>query len=155
MKSSIKIKSSETIIYIVLWLVVLLMPVFFSQYENGINWSRVAHEWIRLIPYLIIFLLHNYLLFPIFLIQKKYLFYLGLTLLLIIGISILTVLLGSKFGPSRGFMPQPMDLPPFPQKPVQMRELVPVRTKIWQLLIFEDFITSILVIGFNLSLIHI
>lgn len=149
MNYSTRTKRGESIIYIILWMVVLLMPIFFSQFDKGINWSRVSHEWIKIIPFLIIFLIHNYLLFPFFLIPKKYWFYFGSTLLLIIGVSIVSMFFGREVGPSRGIIPQSLDLPPFPQKPVPGGELPLVRVKIWQLILFEDFITSMLVIGFN------
>jgi uncharacterized protein (DUF2164 family) len=153
MKYQIKnTRNIELLVYVIIWLIVLLMPIFFSQYNDGINWSRVSHEWIKIIPFLIIFLIHNYLLFPFILIPKKYWFYFGSTLLIIIGVSILSILIGREVGPSRGIMPQSMDLPPFPQKPVPGGELPLVRIKIWQLLLFEDFITSMLVIGFNAAI---
>lgn len=152
MNYSNRTKRGESIIYIILWLVVLLMPIFFSQYNDGINWNRVSHEWIKIIPFLIIFLIHNYLLFPFFLIRKKYWFYFSSILLLIIGVSILSMLFGREVGPSRGIMPQSLDLPPFPQKPIPGGELPLARVKIWQLILFEDFITSMLVIGFNAAI---
>ena len=62
------------------------------------------------------------------------------------------MLFGREVGPSRGIMPQSLDLPPFPQKPIPGGELPLARVKIWQLILFEDFITSMLVIGFNAAI---
>ncbi len=153
MKYQIKnTRNIELLVYVIIWLIVLLMPIFFSQYNDGINWSRVSHEWIKIIPFLIIFLIHNYLLFPFFLIPKKYWIYFGSTILLIIGVSILSMFFGREVGPSRGIMPQSLNLPPFPQKHIPIGELPLFRVKIWQLILFEDFITSILVIGFNAAI---
>ncbi len=148
MDYSIKIKRGETIVYIILWLIVLLMPVFFSQ-SDGSDWKRIIHEWIKIIPFLIIFLLHNYLLFPTFLMQKRYLLYFASTIFIILGISAITMLFVREVGPNRGILPQPMDLPRHPPKPMAVDNLPSIRLGIWQMLMFNDFIISILVIGFN------
>lgn len=148
MNYSIKIKRGETIVYIILWLTVLLMPVFFSQ-SDGSDWNRIIHEWIKIIPFLIIFLLHNYLLFPTLLMQKKYLLYFASTIFIILAISAITMLIGREVGPNRGILPQPMDLPRHPPKPMAVDDLPSIRLRIWQMLLFNDFIISILVIGFN------
>ena len=62
-----KIKKGEWIIYLVIWIIVLLMPLFFSQSINGLNWSKVGLEWLKLVPFLVVFLFHNFIHAPIFL----------------------------------------------------------------------------------------
>ena len=146
------IKTVENIIYIIVWLVVFLMPLFFSQSVGGMNWKRVMHEWFRIIPFLLIFILHNYLIFPGFFISKKYLFYFGSVLLLILGISTLTIIIGREVGPSRGIIPRTAEMPPPLHSPIPVEEMPALQTmrlRIWLMLLFEDFITSVLVVGFN------
>jgi len=153
MSYSAKIKRGESIIYLVIWLIIFLMPVFFSQRSDGVDWNRVTREWVKIIPFLFVFLFHNYILFPLFFIQKKYLYYFGLTLLLIIGISFITIFIGREVGPSRGFLPEIKDLPPPQQKP--LGNIPPpgsMKLRTGLLLLFEDFITSVLVIGFNAAI---
>mgnify|MGYP006291400255 CR=1 FL=1 len=153
MKNAVKnIKTVENIIYIIVWLVVFLMPLFFSQNTTGTNWERVMHEWLRIIPFLVIFLIHNYVIFPGFFISRKYLFYFVSLLLLIFGISAFTILIGREVGPSRGIIPRPMEMPPPFQKTFPAEDvpaLHTMRLRLWLMLLFEDFITSVLVIGFN------
>jgi LytS/YehU family sensor histidine kinase len=65
------------------------------------------------------------------------------------------MLIGREVGPSRGILPPPSDFPPHRQRPMPINEMPSVgsiRGKIWQMLMFEDFITSVLVIGFNAAI---
>lgn len=152
MKEITRIKRGESIIYIIIWLIVLLMPIFFSQYDDGTNWSRVAHEWLKIVPFLIIFLVHNFILFPLFLVPKKYVYYFGSTLLLILVVSAVTILIGRELGPSRGILPPTADINPHPPRPIPMKDISIMRVQIWLMLLFNDFVTSVLVIGFNAAI---
>ena len=85
MEYSIKLKRSESLIYIILWITVLLMPIFISNTDTGINWLRVKDEWIRILPFFTVFLLHNYLLFPkLFMQKKRILFFVSVVLLILL-----------------------------------------------------------------------
>jgi hypothetical protein len=56
MKNGIRnTKKGELLIYSIIWLVVFLMPVFLSYTPTGMNWSGVTHEWIRFLPFILIF----------------------------------------------------------------------------------------------------
>ena len=97
---------------------------------------------------------HFYILFPLFFIQKKYVYYFGLTLLVIAVISVITMFLEREVGPSRGILPEKPDMPP-PQKPKpkpmgEIPSAGSMRLRIGLMLLFEDFMSSVLVIGFNL-----
>ena len=88
---SISIKYLESIIYLVVWLAIFSIPFFQHRNVNTIDWSRVSLEWIRMISFCLIFILNGYLFVPRLLFQKKYLPYIGITilaLLLIVGFSI-------------------------------------------------------------------
>jgi CDP-diglyceride synthetase len=109
MNYSINLKRGESIIYIVLWMIILLMPVFFSNTNSGMDWSRVRLEWFRLLPFFLVFLVHNYLLFPRFFIAEKSFFYYLLTLLLVLLAGIFADYIGTILGirPEEAFHPFP------------------------------------------------
>ena len=153
MNHSIKIKRGESIIYVVLWSVILLMPVFISKTDAGINWLQVQHEWIRFLPFVIIFIVHNYVLFPHFFIQKKRILYYTLTLTLILLAGFFADFVGNFFNlfpgdfmqmPPRGQLPRlGNEMPLGPKQPGPR----PVHR-----LIIENALVSILVVGFNAAI---
>ena len=53
-----KIQQLENLVYGILWLTVFLMTILFT-YHNGVHWNRIFFEWLRLLPFLLIFLLNN------------------------------------------------------------------------------------------------
>lgn len=78
----------ENTIYLVLWILVFFVPLLLSINNGKIQWIRVMHETIRIIPYFIIFLIHNYFLFKL-IIKKEYKFYLLLSFAAILTINVL------------------------------------------------------------------
>ncbi|WP_372773770.1 sensor histidine kinase [Mangrovibacterium sp.] len=167
MNQSIKLKRGESITYIVLWAVILLVPVFISNTDYGFNWSKVVHEWIRFLPFLIIFLVHNYFIFPRFFIPKKRILYFSITLVLVLLPAFFTDFIGEFFSqfaadsfdltprgnmpPVRNGMP-PMGnrMPPFPDE-MPMRPDQPAQQPFHRLII-DNALVSILVVGFNAAI---
>ncbi len=157
MNYSINLKRGESIIYIVLWMVILLMPVFFSNTNTGMDWSRVRLEWFRFLPFFIVFLVHNYLLFPRFFSTNKSLFYYALTLVLVLLAGLFADYMGIMLGlrPEEAFHPfpkgpmgfepprgqPPLDLPPAFQGP-----------KDWNKTFIDNTLVSFLVVGFNAAI---
>lgn len=74
----------ENLIYAVIWLIMFIIPLAGYSFEGSIHWNDVRKFWVRLLPFVILFLLNNYLLIPKFLFRKKYLLYIGLLLLSIL-----------------------------------------------------------------------
>lgn len=64
----------ERSIYVLLWSLFLLLPILIIGGNGNLRWERVVLEWIRLLPFLLFFIIHNCLLIPVFL-KKKYLLY--------------------------------------------------------------------------------
>jgi hypothetical protein len=157
MNYSFKIKRGESIVYIILWLIILLMPVFISKTDTGINWSRVQHEWMKFLPFAIVFLVHNYLLFPYFFIHKKRIFYFTLTIALIL----LAGLFADIFADLLSLRPtENMDFPPgnrFPMDrpeqgpPMGMRQ-EPRGPEPWYKIFIDNSLVSVLVVGFNAAI---
>ncbi len=71
----------EQLLYLVIWLIVFLAPVvaytfiFFSGGGDTFNWRAAYMLWERFLPFLLIFLVNNYLLAPYLLFRNKYLYY--------------------------------------------------------------------------------
>lgn len=150
MNYSIRTKRGETIIYVIVWLVIVLMPVFISKTDNGINWSRVQHEWLRFLPFAIVFGVHNYLLFPYFFIQNKRFFYFLFTLILIALAGLFADLMGDFFRnlPGNGMrMPAPPDGPPTGMRPQPPPDQHP-----WGKMFIDNSLVSVLVVGFNAAI---
>ncbi len=74
----------ENLIYGFIWFVMFLIPLAGYSFEGNIHWSNVIKYWERLLPFVILFLLNNYLLIPKLLFRKKYLLFMGLLLLSIL-----------------------------------------------------------------------
>lgn len=139
-------KKGEGLVYIVIWLVVFLMPVFMSRTSSGFNWQRVIAEWIRFLPFFLIFLLHNYLLFPQLFIRGRRVAYFVLTISFVFAIAILWIL-GGKYlfrpvGPTA--VPGLEFVPDRPALPLRMRP--------WFVNLIDTVVVAILVIGFNSSI---
>ena len=62
-------------LYIFIALVAFVVPVFMHSYGGEVNWELVCMEWMRLLPFLIIFLVNNFLLVPKLLFRSKYMSY--------------------------------------------------------------------------------
>ncbi len=85
MKKS-KLFNRENLVYLIIWIMVFAMPVFLSTGGNNIDWIRVQHEVVRIFPFFIIFLLHNFFLFKYFK-SKKYLLYSVFTIIVVVVLS--------------------------------------------------------------------
>ena len=155
MRYSLRTKRGETIIYTILWLVILLMPIYISKSTSGIDWSRVEREWLRLLPFAVIFMVHNYLLFPYLFIRDKRVLYFTITLALVILISVLATYLGDlfHFRPEE-IGPGPMQGPPqgMPQEMPQGLPQQPPHGNPWNKVFIDNIVVSILVIGFNAAI---
>ena len=154
MKKYFTLKRGESIIYLLVWLLIFLIPVFISR-NNNTNFNQVYKEWVRMFPFLVIFLLNNSLLLPKLLFKKKIIWYFSIALICIVLVSYLSTFSRLLFDnpmfsgdympppgsrPERGMpgmdMMQPPGQRPMPQRPLNM-------------MLMDNFIVSILVVGFN------
>lgn len=153
MAYSFKLKRGETVIYIILWIIVLLMPIFISNTELGIEWTRVQREWIRISPFLAVFLVHNYLLFPHFFIGEKRVFYFISVLVLIVAAGLLGDVVGELFnqqtGETIGRPPMGEELPMGNRPPMGR---APRQPQPWHKIFIDNFLVSVLVVGFNAAI---
>lgn len=88
MKIGNKQAISENLLYLLVWSAIILVPVLNSQMlsELHVNLEEAWVIWRQLIPYLTIFLVHNYLIAARYLSRRRYWVYLFFTLLLIVGV---------------------------------------------------------------------
>ncbi len=66
----------ENLIYLVIWLFVLVIPLFVSPDQDIINWKSALFYWKTIAPFFMLFLLNNYVLAPWILTRKKLYLYL-------------------------------------------------------------------------------
>lgn len=160
-------KRSENIVYALLWAMVLSLPIFTLKGGDEFNWNRVTFEWIRTLPFLLIFLINNSLLAPKLLLNKKYIWYFSSILAIVIFLSVFNDLSrvlhdflfqkigqqGSSIQPSGPLLHERPMMPGNPmgefQGPPNMGPPELIGNKPFSFLIFENMIISFLVVGFN------
>ena len=88
MKIQRKQTIGENLLYVMVWSAIILVPVLNSQMmsEMHINLENVLIAWRQIAPYLIIFLIHNSLLAPRYMLRHKYGKYLVLNIALIVTV---------------------------------------------------------------------
>jgi hypothetical protein len=80
-------KSIESITYWVIWLILFVFPFIFWDFGDDNQRWRIIVGWFRVLPFLLIFILHNYCLLPLFLLKKKFLIYFAGSLFIILIIN--------------------------------------------------------------------
>jgi len=143
------------LVNIIVWMVAFLMPVLLDR-NDTVNWERIVLEWVRLTPFLFIFLAHNYILFPLFFRRKKKWLYLLLTVSTIFIVSFIQ----SKYGHIVHDFVGNRQLSGFQQFPENNPELLPPMTGLnirkirppKDLIILDNLIICTLVVGFNLAI---
>lgn len=143
-------------IYSLIWILLLMFPFLSQNQSSGLNWNRVFSDWIRLIPFLTVFLIHHFGLLPLLVIRKRKAWYLTFTLALILGVSFLSP--GLRFlnewireGGSPLLNPQRPPLDPLAPGPVQGRNPYPGGA-FMQPLVFYNFLVSLLLVGFDAAI---
>lgn len=81
----------EQMVYWAIWLIIIFLPLLFWDYGDIHERKRIIWGWMRVFPFLIIFLIHNTLLLPYVLNRKLWTSYLLLALILILVINFLFV----------------------------------------------------------------
>lgn len=129
-------RKAESIIYLLIWLVVITVPVFTMQsIDGGTDWTRIFVSWVRLTPVILIFFINNYVLSPNLLMKKKLLFYLIALALLIIIIT--------QLSPNLRVVVE--WITQYAQSPLQGPRHIKPKSE----LLTERFVMSILVVGMN------
>jgi len=139
---------AETLITGLIWMLLILYPIFGAGSGAQTDWDQVYREWIQLIPFFLIFIIHHFILFPQLVLNRRYGWYALLILAVIVGISLLS--------PMKRFIiewlnltQQPATLPPegdFPWS--QGPHLPPIKP----LGLFYSIIISLMIVGFDAAI---
>lgn len=91
----------ENLLYLMVWLVIILVPVLNSKMleEVHVSLENILIAWLKIAPYLLIFIIHNSLIAPRLLLRKhRYVWYLVVNLLTITAVFSL-VAIYEKYAP--------------------------------------------------------
>ncbi len=93
MDFSSRLNKIEKSIYIIFFILILLIPLILSpSKQTGVNWHRVLHTYLTILPFCLVFIINNFYFFFYFLKKKysKYAFYITTYIVFISFISIFT-----------------------------------------------------------------
>lgn len=110
----------ENGVYLLIWLLVLTIPFYAYNGESSLRWHDIMRYWIRLSPFILLFVLSNFLLIPKLLLKKRYIQYISITIGIIVLLFIITPLIRINSIEYRGAIvtPNRMDIPPPGNRPV-------------------------------------
>jgi hypothetical protein len=78
----------ESVIYLLLWLMILVVPFITNDYTREGGLKRIVYDWIRVLPFLIVFLLNNFWLMRYFLLRGKTVTYIASLVIVVVLISV-------------------------------------------------------------------
>ena len=90
MKQSQKRYLTEQSIHWIIWLIVFLAPLISNvltekqTVDQSLNWNILGRQWLKIIPFFVLFLINNYLLIPILFLKKRYTVYIITSLLVVL-----------------------------------------------------------------------
>jgi Putative regulator of cell autolysis len=152
----VHIKHIESIVYSVIWLIIFSVPFFHHRNVNTIDWENVELEWIKIGSFCIIFIINGFLFVPKILFRKKYLQYIGITILFTLLIVGLSITLQTHLTPAEPItMPKmeigpgmpPMELGSDMPAPMGYRAPEPTEQKSLFMIFMDNLIISFLVVA--------
>ncbi len=86
MKYSKKQELGENLLYVLIWIMVYLIPILSSLLlaEAYIKMENVFISWVKIVPYFIVFVIHNVLIAPKLLFRHRYISYIAADLALLV-----------------------------------------------------------------------
>lgn len=162
------IKHIESIIFIFIWTVFFLSPLIVGNINGSFEWELLKNTWYRFLPFLVFSIINHFILIP-YLFFKRKLWYLisALSLLVLLGFTILTVTENKpKMPQHEAWNPENMDHPPAGQlnhgpqrqhrdpneRPQHNSTIPPPRNHRGMPPIFNSMLIAILVLGFDIGL---
>ena len=82
-------KTKENLVYLSIWFLLLLTPIISmtvriaGDTEETFSWKEIFISWKILVPFLIVFLIHNYMVAPLLIYKKKKITYAAITICLL------------------------------------------------------------------------
>ncbi len=83
-------KIPESLIYILLWLIFLVIPLITNDYNREGGFVRIIFDWLRVLPFFIVFLVNNFWL------MKRFLFH-GRSLTYVLSLVVVVVVVSVSF----------------------------------------------------------
>lgn len=80
-------KTSESMMYLFLWLIFLIIPLITNNYSEKGGFTKILYDWLRLIPFMVVFLVNNFWLLGKLLFRGKTILYSSSLLITAIFIS--------------------------------------------------------------------
>ena len=144
MSSEKRYKIIENIIYLVLWILVFTVPVVSLAFRSGnigmeFQWKDVWGIWFSILPFLVLFLLHNFFVSRFFFQRgRRWLYFLLTAVLLAVhpGISVITkgkVPWDFRDPDQIALIDKRPGLPPENYQPADTRRRVPVGAPVWNI----------------------
>lgn len=88
------VRMPEYVIYIFLWLIFLIIPVITNNYSSGTDFIRIRYDWLRMLPFFVVFILNSLILLPKILFRGRTRTYLFVLILTVSAISALFQIIG-------------------------------------------------------------
>lgn len=137
-----KMDSIRITAYAVIWMLLFVFPVLISFRSGDLNWNKVFSEWVRLIPFVVIFALHHFLALPLlFNNQPRWMYF---------SVTAAIILLVSWASPNIRIINE-MLMELGPQMPFPPRGPLPPQASA-NSMVFYNLIMGLLVVGFDTTL---
>jgi hypothetical protein len=81
-------KIPESVIYLFLWLIFLIIPLITNNYNIRGGFVKICYDWLRLLPFIIVFAINNFWLLRKFLFKGRTMVYAGSLLVVAVMISL-------------------------------------------------------------------
>ena len=111
-KNIFSFRMIETIVYLIIWLTVFSIPFFQNRIYGLVAWDKVIQEWIKILAFLLIFIVNVYFFIPRFLFNNKYRTYIISTVATMIIVVSMGVWLQTEMIAHSALKMPPMELGP-------------------------------------------
>lgn len=83
------LNAGEELIYLLLWAVLLATPVAYYWVDDYYDEQQIYFAWIKILPFLILFIIHNYLISAVLIKRRNLWLYIGSVIFIISAINII------------------------------------------------------------------
>lgn len=145
-KKLISYKLIETVIFIIIWVGVFLIPITTNQLNGNLLWDELKVDWFNIASFLLVFIINIYLFIPFLLHKKQYERYI-LTIIVVVPLIVCLSMWSENrltLNHSKGMPPMELSKKmPAPQGFKSQKSIAPSV----ELQFFQRFVIALLVIG--------
>jgi Histidine kinase len=154
-KQKINVSAIEVLVYVFIWGIIISIPVFNHRRHEGIHWEFILIEWADISIYFVLFIINSFFLVPRYLFNKRYTAYVVTTLVTVALLLVVGFELSISIKPPDPPSMPPMEIPGMPPMelgkgmaaPIGYRPSPPPEEKPWFMILMDQLIISVLVIG--------